>query len=253
MAVFFSGLVSDARSFHLHLFGDSFVNPASNTLTIHFEPKAEFYEIIFAYVIYPRVHPIFTIVQDSTPEDDGSYQIAGISHFHPTDVVYREFRIENRFIFCEGEQCPQSCILTENCEPQGGHLYQGKCYFCPDGFTFQAGVCRSPCKENEVWFMNRICVCKDGYILVGTSCVPQCGSNQIWVTDRCICVEGSSAYGDDCRICPPNSQPNADKTSCVCDWPIEIFLPDQNVCHECPAKFIPNAARTACECIPFHI
>ena len=36
VAVFFSGLKTDAREFSLRLFDDSFVNGAENTLTIHF-------------------------------------------------------------------------------------------------------------------------------------------------------------------------------------------------------------------------
>ena len=36
VAVFFSGLKTDAREFSLRLLDDSFVNSAKNTLTIHF-------------------------------------------------------------------------------------------------------------------------------------------------------------------------------------------------------------------------
>lgn len=92
----FSGLDSDARGFSLSLDEDQCnVDVDESTLIIQFRPRNQFYQMFFAYLIYPKTHPFLTFTEDDTPDQGaGSYRISGpIEYNRANRLKYHQFRI----------------------------------------------------------------------------------------------------------------------------------------------------------------
>lgn len=78
----------------------------------------------------------------------------------------------------------------------------------------------------------------------------RCGINEEWIEQdqECVCISGHARFDGACRPCPANSVPNADKTSCICNSPLQIFIVNRRLCEQCPANSSPNADQSACVC-----
>ena len=223
IAVFIAGFATQALDFSLSI-NQPWYDYKAKELGVIFNCDSIPYFLIveFAYIIYPKTHPYLKMVYDNIPAGDtGSYQVSG-----PVDIqknnqlVYNEWRVENRNIPCTGQQCNgKSCILLEECNTQGGNFWQGQCFFCPDGIVFELGRCTRKCGANQIYF-NRVCFCQDSYVREGVDCIKDrsCGQNQVWSEDenKCICDEISVPWNGGCRQCPANAFPNAYLTGCDC-------------------------------------
>lgn len=164
-------------------------NPAVLTLTI-------------TYIVFPETHQLLDIAYDLAVRGEvGAYQISGPVNFQPNKrIEYNEWRVENRFLPCTGNECENNlCMLREDCSKKGGNIFEGQCIFCAPGVVLEYGRCAKKCGANQV-YSNRVCICAKGFVRKGKDCVngKTCGTNQVWsdVQNGCVCAKGFANFND---------------------------------------------------------